>query len=248
MFSFNSDTLWTNRFDYIVARIAVFMKMKSFPLRLFQSYIHIIDLYNTKIIQDVASGKSILFAPKLPSDYAVWSGEIKPLSYFKVVYGNQHLVYYTLLCLVCLLILLNMVCRKNIWSIWHISPMKLQLFCTNNTRDRRNHYCFSYMGWILTATISQYLQILRLFFPIIQYIFQNFKVSHLVSLELIGRCVAAFAASWSWNGPSVFQGSFIMLLFCVLLLTVFSAFCLLFRNCYWYDVHIMAKENLFLNS
>ena len=38
--------------------------------------------------------KSILFAPKLPPDYAVWLGEIKSLSYFKVVYVNQHLVHF----------------------------------------------------------------------------------------------------------------------------------------------------------
>ncbi|EPS63231.1 hypothetical protein M569_11556, partial [Genlisea aurea] len=35
---------------------------------------------------DVASGESILFAPRLSSDYAVWLGEIKPLSYFKEKY------------------------------------------------------------------------------------------------------------------------------------------------------------------
>ncbi|KAJ1438018.1 Peptidase M24 [Sesbania bispinosa] len=32
---------------------------------------------------DVATGDSILFAPRLPDEYAVWLGEIKPLSYFK---------------------------------------------------------------------------------------------------------------------------------------------------------------------
>ncbi|WOL09087.1 xaa-Pro dipeptidase isoform X1 [Canna indica] len=35
---------------------------------------------------DVASGKSFLFAPRLPADYAVWLGEIKPLSFFKERY------------------------------------------------------------------------------------------------------------------------------------------------------------------
>ncbi|KAG5041597.1 hypothetical protein JHK85_014073 [Glycine max] len=35
---------------------------------------------------DVATGNSILFAPRLPSEYAVWLGEIKPLSYFKEHY------------------------------------------------------------------------------------------------------------------------------------------------------------------
>ncbi|KAL2930244.1 Xaa-Pro dipeptidase [Bienertia sinuspersici] len=29
---------------------------------------------------DVATGKSILFSPRLPAEYAVWMGEIKPLS------------------------------------------------------------------------------------------------------------------------------------------------------------------------
>ncbi|EOY30521.1 Metallopeptidase M24 family protein isoform 5, partial [Theobroma cacao] len=32
---------------------------------------------------DIATGKSILFAPRLPADYAVWMGEIKPLPYFQ---------------------------------------------------------------------------------------------------------------------------------------------------------------------
>ncbi|KAK8553308.1 hypothetical protein V6N13_062117 [Hibiscus sabdariffa] len=35
---------------------------------------------------DVATGKSILFAPRLPADYAVWMGEIKPVSYFQERY------------------------------------------------------------------------------------------------------------------------------------------------------------------
>ena len=65
--------------------------------------------------------KSILFAPKLPSDYAVWLGEIKDLSYFKVVYGNQYLVHFR----VYELILVNIFFRKNIRSIWHIMLMKL---------------------------------------------------------------------------------------------------------------------------
>jgi len=34
--------------------------------------------------KDIGSGKSILFIPRLPDDYAVWLGEIKPLSHFKV--------------------------------------------------------------------------------------------------------------------------------------------------------------------
>lgn len=35
-------------------------------------------------LKDVSTGESLLFAPRLPADYAVWMGEIKPLSYFKV--------------------------------------------------------------------------------------------------------------------------------------------------------------------
>ncbi|GAB2292503.1 hypothetical protein Dimus_026740 [Dionaea muscipula] len=35
---------------------------------------------------DIATGNSLLFAPRLPADYAVWLGEIKPLSYFKERY------------------------------------------------------------------------------------------------------------------------------------------------------------------
>ncbi|GAV68293.1 Peptidase_M24 domain-containing protein/AMP_N domain-containing protein [Cephalotus follicularis] len=43
---------------------------------------------------DIASGKSVLFAPRLPADYAVWLGEIKPLSYFQEKY-TVSMVYYT---------------------------------------------------------------------------------------------------------------------------------------------------------
>nr|AKF43194.1 metallopeptidase M24 family protein [Francoa sonchifolia] len=43
---------------------------------------------------DIATGKSTLFAPRLPNDYAVWLGEIKPLSYFKETY-MVHTVNYT---------------------------------------------------------------------------------------------------------------------------------------------------------
>ncbi|XP_037452231.1 xaa-Pro dipeptidase-like isoform X4 [Triticum dicoccoides] len=42
---------------------------------------------------DIASGQSILFAPRLPPDYAVWMGEIKPLPYFKDRY-KVDLVFY----------------------------------------------------------------------------------------------------------------------------------------------------------
>ncbi|XP_028790599.1 xaa-Pro dipeptidase-like [Neltuma alba] len=35
---------------------------------------------------DISTGKSILFAPRLPQEYAVWLGKIKPLSYFKENY------------------------------------------------------------------------------------------------------------------------------------------------------------------
>uniref|UniRef100_A0A7C8YNR0 Xaa-Pro dipeptidase n=1 Tax=Opuntia streptacantha TaxID=393608 RepID=A0A7C8YNR0_OPUST len=35
---------------------------------------------------DVNTGESIIFVPRLPPDYAVWQGEIKPLSYFKERY------------------------------------------------------------------------------------------------------------------------------------------------------------------
>uniref|UniRef100_I1NYM3 Xaa-Pro dipeptidase n=2 Tax=Oryza glaberrima TaxID=4538 RepID=I1NYM3_ORYGL len=42
---------------------------------------------------DIASGQSILFSPRLPADYAVWMGEIKPLSYFKDRY-KVDMVFY----------------------------------------------------------------------------------------------------------------------------------------------------------
>ncbi|MQL80443.1 hypothetical protein Taro_012890 [Colocasia esculenta] len=42
---------------------------------------------------DVSSGKSTLFAPRLPADYAVWLGEIKPSSYFKEHYMVDMVFY-----------------------------------------------------------------------------------------------------------------------------------------------------------
>ena len=43
---------------------------------------------------EVDSGKSILFVPLLPADYAVWMGKIQPLTYFKQKYEVDE-VYYT---------------------------------------------------------------------------------------------------------------------------------------------------------
>ncbi|KAK4415638.1 Xaa-Pro dipeptidase [Sesamum alatum] len=43
---------------------------------------------------DVATGESILFAPRLPAEYAVWLGKIKSLSYFKERYMVDS-VHYT---------------------------------------------------------------------------------------------------------------------------------------------------------
>uniref|UniRef100_A0A2P2LCM9 Xaa-Pro dipeptidase n=1 Tax=Rhizophora mucronata TaxID=61149 RepID=A0A2P2LCM9_RHIMU len=43
---------------------------------------------------DIATGKSFLFAPRLSEDYAVWLGEIKPLSFFKEEYMVS-MVHYT---------------------------------------------------------------------------------------------------------------------------------------------------------
>ncbi|XP_018819043.1 xaa-Pro dipeptidase [Juglans regia] len=43
---------------------------------------------------DILTGESILFAPRLPADYAVWLGEIKSPSYFKERYLVS-VVYYT---------------------------------------------------------------------------------------------------------------------------------------------------------
>ncbi|CAH9122014.1 unnamed protein product [Cuscuta epithymum] len=42
---------------------------------------------------DVASGESMLFAPRLPDSYAVWLGEIKPVSYFKEIYRVNKVLY-----------------------------------------------------------------------------------------------------------------------------------------------------------
>ncbi|KAJ0964603.1 hypothetical protein J5N97_025741 [Dioscorea zingiberensis] len=42
---------------------------------------------------DIASGQSLLFAPRLTPDYAVWLGEIKPLPYFKERYMVSKVFY-----------------------------------------------------------------------------------------------------------------------------------------------------------
>ncbi|XP_010447846.1 PREDICTED: xaa-Pro dipeptidase [Camelina sativa] len=42
---------------------------------------------------DIGSGKSILFIPRLPADYAVWLGEIKPLLHFKETYMVDMVFY-----------------------------------------------------------------------------------------------------------------------------------------------------------
>ncbi|CAM8887213.1 unnamed protein product [Rhodiola kirilowii] len=42
---------------------------------------------------DIATGDSILFIPKLPEEYAVWLGMIKPLSYFKDTYFVEKVFY-----------------------------------------------------------------------------------------------------------------------------------------------------------
>ncbi|KAH0892703.1 hypothetical protein HID58_055132, partial [Brassica napus] len=49
------------------------------------------DFYGA--IVSIGSGKSILFIPRLPEDYAVWLREIKPLSHFKETYMVD-MVYY----------------------------------------------------------------------------------------------------------------------------------------------------------
>ncbi|XP_059284363.1 uncharacterized protein LOC132037774 [Lycium ferocissimum] len=43
---------------------------------------------------DIASGKSMLFAPRLPAHYAVWMGKIKPLAHFQEKYKVTQ-VFYT---------------------------------------------------------------------------------------------------------------------------------------------------------
>lgn len=42
---------------------------------------------------DIASGQSYLFIPRLPAEYAVWLGEIKPLSHFKERYMVDMVFY-----------------------------------------------------------------------------------------------------------------------------------------------------------
>lgn len=62
-------------FFFLMSEVALLYKLKSFKF----------DCICILFLKDIASGKSILFAPRLSADYAVWLGEIKPLSYFKVI-------------------------------------------------------------------------------------------------------------------------------------------------------------------
>ncbi|CAA6660959.1 unnamed protein product [Spirodela intermedia] len=43
---------------------------------------------------DISSGKSILFAPRLPEEYAVWMGKIKPLAYYKICRNITWLTWF----------------------------------------------------------------------------------------------------------------------------------------------------------
>ncbi|KAL9263829.1 Xaa-Pro dipeptidase-like protein [Drosera capensis] len=45
------------------------------------------------VLQDITTGLSLLFAPRLTADYAIWQGEIKPPSYFKERY-MVHAAFY----------------------------------------------------------------------------------------------------------------------------------------------------------
>ncbi|KAM7274443.1 hypothetical protein ACFE04_016309 [Oxalis oulophora] len=42
---------------------------------------------------DIATGRSFLFAPRLPAEYAVWLGEIKPSSHFQEMYKVSMVCY-----------------------------------------------------------------------------------------------------------------------------------------------------------
>lgn len=44
-------------------------------------------------MKDIASRKSMLFAPRLPADYAVWMGEIKSLTHFQVTIHFPNLYF-----------------------------------------------------------------------------------------------------------------------------------------------------------
>ncbi|KAH1235847.1 Xaa-Pro dipeptidase [Glycine max] len=85
---------------------------------------------------DVATGNSILFAPRLPSEYAVWLGVIKPLSYFKVTLP---------LPLINFLMDLHLDVVNTSWLARVASQIKLQVYCSI-ARVLGNLYCFSCMA------------------------------------------------------------------------------------------------------
>jgi hypothetical protein len=108
-------------------------------------------------MKDIATGESILFIPRLSADYAVWLGEIKPLSYYKVIkvicsLKRAPCIFFQLM--------IMLFCRNNTWLAWYTTPMRLPWFCMTISKDLENP-CFYYMGLTLTAINMQNQQSLR---------------------------------------------------------------------------------------
>jgi hypothetical protein len=121
--------------------------------------------------KDVGSGDSILFAPRLPDEYAVWMGKIKQLSHFKVI--------QTIMILICICGRIDAFtchvmfddaftfCRNTIWLPRPILPTRLQLFCNSIIRVQGNPYSFFCTALTQIAIISLNLQSFR--FIILNY-------------------------------------------------------------------------------
>lgn len=116
-------------------------------------------------LKDMSSGESILFAPRLPADYAVWLGEIKSLSYFKVIVlyklidkitDNRMYVHWFWNFSFSLF-------RISTWFILYTIPMRLQKFCNNEIRDQENPCYISSTDSILIATTFPNRHTLRCF-------------------------------------------------------------------------------------
>lgn len=132
----------------------------KFKLYIINRFSNLFSLF----LKDISTGKSILFAPRLPEEYAVWLGKIKPLTYFKVfgwIIWFDMFIQFT--CKECLMANIYIfLCSKTTWLAWYILWMKLQEFCKTIITVWGNRYCFFCMGSTQTAIIFLNLQNLRL--------------------------------------------------------------------------------------
>lgn len=115
--------------------------------------LHFFILIVLMTVKDIATGESFLFAPRLPTEYAVWLGEIKPLSYYKVS-SVINFIFTNATGFTCdLLVFTHLFGRKGTWLIRRFILTRLQQSCRSSTRVLHNPYCFFYMDLTLIVII-----------------------------------------------------------------------------------------------